>query len=116
MSAEELTAAVDEAMAPTVGRLLAEKMRIENDATVNRLAQQGVAVTRIDVMSLHLAVLLDTLFGDLDDPRRQEFEIRVHTQMAEQLAGLEQQATRAKLMQGTQGFDASQLPRPKRQR
>jgi hypothetical protein len=122
----ETQAEIADAMAPTVGRLYAESLRVANDETLQRLGQKGIQVGRGDILHMHLSVLLDTLFGDIDDPRRQEYEVAVHTKLAEAFAEVEQQAARMTLLQGVQHapggahpparFDASQLPRPKRRR
>lgn len=103
---------IKEALAPTVGRLYAEGLRAENDATLARLAQRGLQIGRGDILHLHLSILLDTLLGDFDDPRRQAYEVAVHTRLAELLAEVEQQAARSTLLQGVQGVDASKLPNP----
>lgn len=104
---EDLKAQVDEALAPTAGRHEAEQMRIANDAALQRLGQQGYAIASGDITSLHLSVLLDTLLGDMDDPRRQAYEIAVHTKLAAILADIGAQAARAKLLQG---IDLKSIP------
>jgi hypothetical protein len=110
---EELRAAVDEALAPTAGRLYAESLRLANDQTLAELNAKGLQVSRGDILHLHLSVLLDTLLGDMDDERRQAYEVAVHTKLAESLAEVsaqaevaiaeqKSQAARAALLQGVQ--------------
>lgn len=105
----DLRIAVDEALAPVAGRHEAEQLRIANDAAVQRLAAQGYAVDRQDITHLHLAVLLDTVLGDMDGPRRQAYELAVHTKLAGMLADVTTQIARAKL---TQGINGKLPPRP----
>lgn len=104
---------VDEALAPTAGRHEAEQLRVANDAARLQLAQQGYQVDRTDIMHLHLAVLLDTVLGDMDDPRRQAYELAVHTKMAGLLADVGTQIARARLTQGIPGVVAK-MPTPPR--
>lgn len=104
---EDLKTEIDEAMAPTAGRHEAEQLRVANDAALQRLGQQGYAIAREDITSLHLSVLLDTLLGDMDAPARQAYEIAVHTKLAAILADIGTQAARAKLLQG---IDLKNIP------
>lgn len=97
---DELKADVEEAIAPVAGRHYAEQLRLANDATVARLAQQGFQIGRGDILHLHLSVLLDTLLGDFDDQRRQAYEVAVHTKLAEVLEEVSTAAARATLLQG----------------
>jgi len=99
---EELKADVEEALAPVAGRHEAEQLRIANDATLQRLAAKGYQIGKGDILQLHLSVLLDQLLGDFDTPRRQAYEIAVHTKMAEVLAETETAINRATLLQGVQ--------------
>jgi hypothetical protein len=107
----ELGEQVADALAPTEGRHRAEQLRAGNDATVQRLAARGYQIGAGDITSLHLAVLLDTLLGDLDDPRRQAYEIDVHTKLSGLLADIETQIARATLLAGVQQ-DSIKLQRP----
>jgi hypothetical protein len=97
---DELRDDVESALAPTAGRHEAEQLRLANDAALQRMQQQGFTIAPGDITNLHLSVLLETLLGDLDDPRRQAYEITLHTKMAEILAEVSAQATRAKLLEG----------------
>lgn len=108
---QDLHFAVDEAMAPAAGRHEAEQLRIANDATLGRIKAMGYAIGQIDIANLHLAVLLDTVLGDMDDPRRQAYEVAVHTRLAGLLAETESAVSRRKLVEGIQGIDPSKLPR-----
>ncbi len=108
---DELRAEVDEAMAPAAGRHEAEQLRVANDATLARIQGMGYAVGQQDIANLHLAVLLDTVLGDMDDPRRQAYEIAVHTKLAGLLADVGNQVARRKLVEGIQGVDPKKLPR-----
>jgi hypothetical protein len=99
---EDLAAAVDEALAPAAGRHEAEQLRLANDATLARITAKGFQIGKGDILQLHLSVLLDQLFGDFDDPRRQAYEIAVHTKMAEVLAETEREINKATLLQGIQ--------------
>lgn len=107
----DLKIAVDEAMAPAAGRHEAEQLRVANDATLAKIQAMGYSVSPQDIANLHVAVLLDTLLGDMDDPRRQAYEIVVHTRMAELLAEVSSQVARRKLVEGIQGVDPSKLPK-----
>lgn len=109
---QDLHLAVDEAMAPAAGRHAAEQLRLANDAALQRIQAMGYAVAPVDIASLHLAVLLDTLLGDMDDPRRQAYEIDVHTRLAALLAETASQIARRKLVEGIPGVDPKRLPRP----
>lgn len=104
-------AQVDAALAATAGRHEAEQLRVANDAALAKIQAMGYSVSPQDIANLHLAVLLDTLLGDMDDPRRQAYEIAVHTRMAELLAEVSSQVARRKLVEGIQGVDPSKLPR-----
>lgn len=108
---EELSAAVDEAMAPTAGRHEAEQLRLANDATLQRITAMGYAVGQQDIANLHLAVLLDTVLGDMDSPRRQAYEIAVHTKLAALLDDVSTAVARRKLVEGIPGVDPTKLPR-----
>jgi hypothetical protein len=99
---EELKADVEDALAPAAGRHEAEQLRLANDATLQRLQAQGYQIGKGDILQLHLSILLDQLLGDFDDPRRQAYEIAVHTKMAEVLAETEREINRATLLQGVQ--------------
>jgi hypothetical protein len=99
---EELKADVEEAIAPAAGRHRAEQMRIANDATLQRITAKGYQIGKGDILQLHLSVLLDQLLGDFDDPRRQAYEIAVHTKMAEVLAETEREINKATLLRGVQ--------------
>lgn len=109
----ELKADVEEALAPVAGRHEAEQLRLANDATLQRLGQQGYAIGKDDIAHLHLAVLLDTLLGDMDSPRRQAYEISVHTRLRDLLAETMSQVSRRKLVEGINGVDPKHLPRPR---
>lgn len=97
---DELKADVEEALAPTAGRHEAEQLRLANDAALQRLQQGGYTIPSGDITNLHLSVLLDTLLGDMDDPRRQAYEVAVHTKLAGLLADITSQVARAKLLEG----------------
>lgn len=99
---EELKADVEDALAPAAGRHEAEQLRLANDATLQRLQAQGYQIGKGDILQLHLSILLDQVLGDFDDPRRQAYEIAVHTKMAEVLAEVSSQVARATLLQGVQ--------------
>lgn len=108
---QDLHLAVDEAMAPAAGRHKAEQLRIANDATLGRIKALGYAIGQVDIANLHLAVLLDTLLGDMDDPRRQAYEIAVHTRLAGLLAETESAVAKRQLVEGIAGIDPKHLPR-----
>jgi hypothetical protein len=99
---DELRNDVEDALAPTAGRHEAEQLRVANDAALQRLQQGGYTISSGDITNLHVAVLLDTLFGDLDDPRRQAYEVAVHTKLAGLLSDITSQVARAKLLEGVQ--------------
>lgn len=99
---EQLKADVTDALAAVSGRHEAEQLRLANDVTLQRLGQQGLTIAPNDITNLHLALLLDTVLGDMDSPARQAYEIKLHTMLAGLLADIGAQAARAKLMQGIQ--------------
>jgi hypothetical protein len=107
----ELKADVEEALAPVAGRHEAEELRLANDAALARIRAGGYNVSAVDIVHLHVAVLLDTLLGDMDDPRRQAYEVAVHTKLAGLLTDISTQIARAKLVEGIPGVDPKQLPR-----
>jgi hypothetical protein len=97
---EDLKTEIDAAMAPVEGRHKAEQLRLANDATLQRIAARGFQIGKGDILQLHLSILLDQLLGDFDDPRRQAYEIAVHTRMAEVLAETETAINRQALLEG----------------
>lgn len=108
---QTLGAEVREALAPVEGRHQAEQLRIANDAKLAEIQRMGYQVGQQDIANLHLAVLLDTVLGDMDDPRRQAYEIAVHTRLAELLSETSTQIARRKLVEGIPGVDPAKLPR-----
>lgn len=108
----ELKADVEEALAPIAGRHEAEQLRLANDATLQQVQSMGYNIDKADIAHLHLAVLLDTLLGDMDSPRRQAYEIDVHTRLRDLLAETMSTIARRKLVEGIGGVDPKHLPRP----
>jgi hypothetical protein len=107
---EALGAEVAEALAPTERRLEVEHMQQTNDAALVRLAQlHKIGIPREEILGVRLQVLVEQLFGDMDDARRLDYEHAVQTRFAEVIAGVESQATRATLLNGVR-LDPKQLP------
>ena len=71
-----------------------------NRAGLHRLAQQGVGGLDALVTGTQLVTLVERLFGDLDDPRRLDYEEAVHGRLSTQIADIDRQAARARLLQG----------------
>lgn len=111
MPSPKVVIEIDAAMSATEGRHRAEQLRIANDAKLAEIQKMGYQVGVHDIISLHLAVLLDTLLGDMDDPRRQAFEIATHTKLAELLDETATQIARRKLVEGIPGVNPAQLPK-----
>lgn len=83
-------------------RLAVEAGDQANMDTLKRLhAQYGATIAPEGMNLLRFQTLLEFLLGDLDDPRRQKYEHRYNSVLAEQLAGLESQIAQAKLTAGT---------------
>lgn len=80
-----------------VYRVEVERLRAENDASIARLASQGISIQVPSVDMLKFAVLLDMVFGDESASARQAYELRVQLIIAEQLSNADGQAARAKL-------------------
>jgi hypothetical protein len=98
---EALGAAADAALATTEHRLQVEAMQKTNDAALQRIAQlHQIGIQRADIVSVRLEVLVGALFGDMDDERRLTYEHAVQAKFAEVIAEVEQQAMRAKLLNG----------------
>lgn len=110
---EVLGAQVAEALAPTEMRLQVEALQARNDAALERMARRGMAVQKIDVTNVRLQMLVDVLFGDMDQPNRLVYEHAVQAKFAELLADAEQQASRAALLNGVR-LDPRQQPPPGR--
>jgi hypothetical protein len=86
-----------------------DRMQRDNDATLRALAQRGAQVPQAVIDTVRLGLLTEHLLGDLDDPRRQDYELAVQTRFAELLADLQGQVTRAVL---TAGVGAAAPPPP----
>lgn len=96
-----LGAAADAALVRTEYRLRVEAMQKTNDAALQRIAQlHQIGIQRADIVSVRLEVLVGVLLGDMDDERRLTYEHAVQTRFAEVIAEVEQQAMRAKLLNG----------------
>lgn len=106
---EALGAEVDAALAVTERRVEVEGMQQVNDAALQRLAQQGVGVDNVSVLSVRLAVLVEYLLGDMDDPRRLGYEHAVQSKFSALIADVGAQAARAKLLNGVR-IDPKNLP------
>lgn len=102
---------VAEALAPTEMRLQVEALQTRNDATLQRMARRGLAVQKIDILSVRLQILVDLMFGDMDQPNRLVYEHAVQTKFAELLTDAEQQANRSALLNGVR-LDPRQQPPP----
>lgn len=107
---EALGAEVAEALAPTERRLEVERMQQANDAALIRLAQlHKIGIPREEILGVRVQVLVEMLFGDMDDARRLDYEHAVQTRFTEVIAGVESQATRATLLNGVR-IDPKNLP------
>ncbi len=74
------------------------RQQAENDATLKRLAADGIQVQVPSVDMLKFGTLLDILFGDMQtSPQRLAYELRVQQVIAAQLKDSERQSARAKL-------------------
>lgn len=101
MEIEKLAAATADALAPTERRIEVERMQRENDALIGRLAQMyKVQIPKADVIAVRLDELCTLLLGDMDSPKRLDYEHAVQTKFATLLAEVESQVTRASLLQG----------------
>lgn len=101
-SEEALQAAVEDAMSPTARRHEIETLQQANDARVQALAADGFGIKAIDVVAVRLQMLIEQAFGDMDAPRRLDYEEAVQRKFSELLTGTERDAARAKLTQGLQ--------------
>lgn len=101
---------VAEALAPTEFRLKIEALRKRNDEILARLLQRGMAIQKADVMHVHLSVLVELLFGDMDQPARLTYEHAVQAKFAELLTDAEAQAARATLLNGVRIDPRNQRP------
>ena len=106
---EALSEQVAEALAPTEMRLQVEALQARNDAMLQRMARRGLAVQKIDILNVRLQILVDLMFGDMDQPNRLVYEHTVQTRFAELLTDAEQQANRAALLNGVR-LDPRQQP------
>ncbi len=98
---EEIGAEVNEALALTERRIVIERMQQANDAALVRLAQtQGVGIKPESVLGVRLQVLIEQLLGGMDDTRRLDYEAAVQAKFTELIADIQQQAARAKLLNG----------------
>jgi hypothetical protein len=82
----------------TVARqMMAEAQLLEqrNNETLRMLAAQRIQVGNVE--AVRLAVVLDHLLGDTDNPKRAEFELRFQQILAAQLEMAAGQVNRAKL-------------------
>lgn len=86
--------------APT--RAEVEQLTTENDAALAQLAAQGIKVDQGSLSTIRLNMLTEHLLGDLDDPRRLEFEAGLQRKYAELIAGVRSQAMQARLLHGVQ--------------
>lgn len=105
-----LAAEVADALALTEKRVEVEAMQLANDAALQRIAQKyRVGIAPIDVLNLRVAVLVEVLFGGMDDARRLDYEHAVQTKFTTIIADIEQQAARASLLNGVR-IDPKNLP------
>lgn len=79
-----------------------EQMTVDNDATLARLAAEGINVDQGSLGMIRVNMLCEHLLGDLDDPRRLEFEAKLQRQYAKQIALVRSQAMQARLLHGVQ--------------
>jgi hypothetical protein len=105
---------VAEALAPTEMRLKIEALQARNDEILQRMTAQKIfQMSTADVANVRLAILVELLLGDMDTPNRLVYEGRVQARFSELLAGVEQQAARATLLNGVR-LDPRNQPPPGR--
>ena len=104
---EAVAAAVDEAIAesPTARRHAIEQQVRENDARIQALLAQKIAIDKIDIISVRLATLVEQLLGTIDDPRHLDYEAAVQAKMSAALSDIESQVRRATLLNGVHIVD-----------
>jgi len=105
--AEAVAAAVDEAIAesPTARRHAIEQQVRENDARIQALLAQKIAIDKIDIISVRLQALAEFLLGDMDDPWRLGYEGAVQAKLSAALSDIESQVRRATLLNGVRIVD-----------
>ncbi len=96
--------------ATTHGRAEVEAMQANNDVILAGLRNQGLGVGMDALLQVRMIALCEELFGDMDDPRRLAFEVKLVTAYTEKFAEWQSVINRAKLAQGVNG--AKLPPRP----
>lgn len=81
-----------------------EALIADNDARLQALAQRGVQLDRASILQVRIGMMIDDLYGDMDDPRRRALEWKLGERYAELIAQAEIQAgaelAKSKLLQG----------------
>lgn len=104
--AQEAVAQVDASAVWAEQRAAVEQAERDNDATLARLGAQGIGVgvppdaipTTLAVLQLRFYGLVEFLLGDMDQPRRIEYESMIQAKFAETFKQIEGNINRAKLL------------------
>lgn len=75
------------------------QLQAKNDSELASLRSQGVAIENDILNGIRLAVLLEHLFGDMEQEKRLEYEIVLQKQFEKAFANIRSQIIRATLLQ-----------------
>lgn len=107
--------ATAEALAPTERRVEVERMQVENDQLIARLAQLYKAqIPKADIVAVRLDELCTLLLGDMDSPKRLDYEHAVQMRFTTLLADLEGEILKGRLLTGVRLDRPDQGPNGRR--
>ena len=107
-----IAGAVADSLSPEVQLAAIQEAEASNNAAIQRLAAQGLALTDTSLLNLRLALFVEHALGDLSMPRRLDFEALFQARLAAEIATGEQQIARAKLLDGVRIDPRRQPPMP----
>lgn len=108
---QALGAAADAALALTERRLRVEEAQRVNDAALQRLvSQHGIGLDAAAPLHVRFVVLVDQLLGTMDAEARLTYEEAVQAKFMQLIAEAEQQAARARLLNGVRLDPRQQQP------